>query len=392
MLPSTSMDPAPWFRRSRTGPAGRRSLTPARTSARKSPNVAPDCAGALAQLDASTRAGSASRCPSSAATRTPTTRRSRRRRRPAAGSPRCAACRRSRGRARRGAALHWTPARPARAAPARGGVRHRGAAVHELVELAHERRAVVLMHAAAGSRRSARSWSRYSEGFPDARLVLAHRADLRPRLARARAPCAPQRLHRHVVVTPGRHPDRLLPRTPLSPCGRATRRTGGRCPAPSPSLRCAMDAGLATARSPACSAASSSGCRHCADALHLAPAPGRAGPLDPMLDRARAPRRGDGPRVRGGDPAESLEPRATGRRVGDAHPHADVSPPCSGCSISSRSTCADAAGARVPGGGAPHRHRAHPRAHAAGGLPPGRSPAKHGDASHEHAERGETAG
>ena len=138
----------------------------------------------------------------------------------------------ARGCARRGAALHGRGRRGDQAAPARRGVRHGGARrarPHGARPRAPRRGPHARRPRDPGARRE---HDRLLRGVPRRAADPRPLRDLRPRLARARAAVASERLHRHVVVAPGRHPRRLLPRRrPARSCGPATRPTGGRWPA-----------------------------------------------------------------------------------------------------------------------------------------------------------------
>ena len=76
--------------------------------------------------------------------------------------------------------------------------------VRAIVEVAHERRVPVLIHAGRGIPALGRDTLSLSSEFPDARLHPRPRRDLRPRVAVAGAARPPERLHRHRLVEPGR--------------------------------------------------------------------------------------------------------------------------------------------------------------------------------------------
>ena len=201
--------------------------------------------------------------------------------------------------------------------------------MRDLVALAHERGVPVLIHAGRGIPALGRDTVRLPGEFPGAQADPRPRRDLRPRLAVARDARAPEPVHRHGVVEPGR-PDRAVHARAArrnilwasdSPYGLPLDRP--RCIA----LRCALQAGLtrrAGARaSPAAQLARAAGRRGAGSTSGRRRAR-RSAARPAARARRHPPRRGDGPRVRARRPAESLALARLACAVGDDAPHAAV--------------------------------------------------------------------
>ncbi len=198
-------------------------------------------------------------------------------------------------------------------------------AVRELIALAHERRAIVLMHAGRGIPALGANTIRYSEEFPHARLILAHCAisDLAWLVRTLPA-------HPNVFIdTSWWHPADLLAVLCLAPPGQVLWASDSPYGQPLPGainvLRCALEAGLTHEQISGVFGEQARRLVEGQDALHLGPAPGPSAPLDPLLDRVIAHvTTGIGRAFAGGDPAESLGLARLSAGVGDDHPGADV--------------------------------------------------------------------
>ncbi|HYI17084.1 MAG TPA: amidohydrolase family protein [Solirubrobacteraceae bacterium] len=266
-------------------------------------------------------------------------------------------------------------------------------AVRDLMALAHERRAVVLMHAGRGIPALGANTIRYSEEFPDARLILAH--------------CAISDLawlvhelpeHPNVYIdTSWWHPADILATLCLAPPGQVLWASDSPYGLPLHSaiavLRCALEAGLTQAQLAGVFGVQVKRLVRGEDALDLGPPPGPSPPLDPLLERVVANlTTALGRAIGGADPTEPLGLARLAAGVGDGHPQADVfasvlwlldlfeehnapPPPGRRFSDAARLVVIALVLARTP--------------HAA--LPPQIS-GRAADASHEHAARGETAG
>ena len=239
--------------------------------------------------------------------------------------PRAAA--RRRRRARRGAALHGRRRGRDQAAPARRGLRHGGARrarPHGARPRAPGGRAHARRARDPGARRQHDPLLRAVPGRADDPRALR---DLRPRLARARAAVAPQRLHRHVVVASGRHPRALLPRAARAgPVGQRLALRPAAAQRAAASLRCALEAGL-TPRA-ARGRLRRAGASGCCAARTRSTSARRPGPprrwtpcssawwrnLTAALGRA----------IGGADPTEPLGLARLAAGVGDGHPQAGV--------------------------------------------------------------------
>lgn len=197
--------------------------------------------------------------------------------------------------------------------------------VRELMALSHERRGVVLMHAGRGIQALGTSTIRYSEQFPDARLILAHCAisDL-AWLVRE----LPE--HPNVYVdTSWWHPADILAVFCLVPPGQVLWASDSPYGQPLPSmiscLRCAHEAGLTHEQIAGVFGGQMERLVAGREPLVLGPAPGPAGPLDPLLERVVAHlTTAIGRAFADADPSESVGLARLAAGVGDGHPHADV--------------------------------------------------------------------
>ena len=264
--------------------------------------------------------------------------------------------------------------------------------VRELVALAHERRAVVLMHAGRGIEALGTNTIRYSEQFPDARLILAHCAISDLAWLAGELPAHPN----VYVDTAWWHPADILTLFCLAPPGQVLWASDSPYGQPLPSainaLRCAHEAGLTHEQIASVFGAQLERLISGQDAVGAGPAPGPSAALDPLLERVVAHlTTAMGRAFAGSDPSESIGLARLSAGVGDAHPHADVcaailwlldlmeehmAPPPSGRGfpLAGRFAVAALVLARTP------------RA----ALPPDVA-AGAGSASHEHAQRGTTA-
>ncbi|MEA2192699.1 MAG: uncharacterized protein QOI73_2820 [Solirubrobacteraceae bacterium] len=198
-------------------------------------------------------------------------------------------------------------------------------AVRELVALAHERRAIVLMHAGRGIPALGANTIAYAKRFPEARMILAHCAisDLAWLVRDLPA-------HPNVYVdTSWWHPADLLAVCCLVAPGQVLWASDAPYGRPLPSaisvMRCAIEAGLTREQLAGVFGGQIERLIGGADALDLGPAPGPSGPLDPLLERVIAHLTTAMGRVfAGGDPAESLGLARLAADVGDGHPQAEV--------------------------------------------------------------------
>jgi len=264
--------------------------------------------------------------------------------------------------------------------------------VGDLMELAHERRAVVLMHAGRGIPALGANTIRYAERFPDARMILAHCAISDLAWLVRELPSHPN----VYIDTSWWHPADILALFCLAPPGQVLWASDSPYGLPLHSaiavLRCALEAGLTHEQLAGVFGVQVKRLLRGEDALDLGPPPGPAGPLDPLLERVVACLTAAlGRAIGGADPTEPLGLARLAAGVGDEHPQADVfaavlwlldlfeehdepPPPGRRFSDASRLVVIALVLARTP------------RA----ALPPGISGAGAG-ASHEHAERGESA-
>ena len=266
-------------------------------------------------------------------------------------------------------------------------------AVRDLIALADERRAIVLMHAGRGIPALGANTVAYAKQFPDARLILAHCAisDLAWLVRELPA-------HPNVYVdTSWWHPADILGLFCLAPPGQVLWASDAPYGRPLVSaigvLRCAVEAGLEHEQIAGVFGGQIERLVERRDALDLGPPPGPAAPLDPLLERVVAHITTAMGRVfAGGDPLESVAIARLAAGAGEEHPHADVfatilwlldlfeehmAPPPPGLAFphAARFVTTALVLARTP------------RAV----LPPD-LPERAGDATHEHAERGAAAG
>ena len=266
-------------------------------------------------------------------------------------------------------------------------------AVRDLVALAHERRAVVLMHAGRGIEALGTNTIGYSEQFPDARLILAHCAisDLAWLAGELAA-------HPNVYIdTSWWHPADILGVFCLAPPGQVLWASDSPYGQPLASavnsLRCALEAGLTHEQVASVFGGQLERLIGGGEPVDAGPAPGPSAPLDPLLERVVAHlTTAMGRAFAGADPAESLGLARLSAGVGDAHPLAGVCatvlwlldlleehmappPPGRAFPVAGRFAVAALVLARTP-------RAALPPEIAAGGV----------SASHEHAERGSAAG
>lgn len=198
-------------------------------------------------------------------------------------------------------------------------------AVAALMALAHERRAVVLMHAGRGIPALGANTIRYSERFPDARLILAHCAISDLAWLAGELPAHPN----VYIDTAWWHPADILGVFCLAPPGQILWASdapyGQPLPSAIASLRCALEAGLSQEQIAGVFGAQVERLVGGEDPLDLGPAPGPSAPLDPLLDRVVAHlTTAMGRAFAGGDPNESLGLARLAAGVGADHPHADI--------------------------------------------------------------------
>ena len=264
--------------------------------------------------------------------------------------------------------------------------------VRDLVALAHERRAVVLMHAGRGIPALGANTIRYSAEFPDARLILAHCAISDLAWLARELPAHPN----VYVDLAWWHPADLLGVCCLVPPGQILWASDSPYGRPLESalqtLRCAIEAGLSHEQIAGVYSGQIERLISGQEPLDLGPAPGASPPVDLLLERVAAHLTAAmGRAFAGGDPAESLGLARLAAGVGDAHPHADVF----AAILWLLDLYEEHIAPPQPGRGFPEAGRLlvlalilarTPRAV----LPP--EVTERGlDASHEHAERGDTA-
>lgn len=265
-------------------------------------------------------------------------------------------------------------------------------AVRDLIALAHERRALVLIHAGRGIEALGSNTIGYSREFPDARLILAHCAISDLAWLARELPA-----HRNVFVdTSWWHPADILAVFCLVAPGQVLWASDSPYGQPLPSainsLRCANEAGLTQEQIATVFGAQMERLIGGHEPVDAGPAPGPSGPLDPLLERVVAHlTTAIGRAFAGSDPSESLGLARLSAGVGESHPHADVfatilwlldlleehlapPPPGRAFPIASRFAVAALVLARTPSAALPP----HLAGRAAG-------------ATHEHAERGRTA-
>jgi len=264
--------------------------------------------------------------------------------------------------------------------------------VRDLMALAHERRAVVLMHAGRGIPALGANTIRYSEEFPDARLILAH-------CAISDLAWLAQELPSHPNVyldTAWWHPADILGVFCLAPPGQVLWASDAPYGQPLASavqtLRCALEAGLSHEQIAGVFGGQLKRLVAGHDPLDLGPAPGPSPPIDMLLDRVVAHLTAAmGRAFAGDDPAESLGLARLAAGVGEGHPQADVF----AAILWLLDLYEEHIAPPVPGRGFPEAGRFMVAALILARTPrPALPPdieARHGDPSHEHAERGDTA-
>jgi predicted TIM-barrel fold metal-dependent hydrolase len=265
--------------------------------------------------------------------------------------------------------------------------------VRDLMTLAHERHAIVLMHAGRGIEALGTNTIRYSEEFRDAQLILAHCAisDLAWLVRELPA-------HPNVYIdTSWWHPSDILAVFCLVAPGQVLWASDSPYGQPLPgalnSLRCALEAGLTHEQIAGVFGGQIERLVSGLKPLQLGPPPGPTGPLDPLLERVVAHlSTAMGRAFAGTDLTESLGLARLAAGVGDAHPLRDVfaailwlldlfeehlapPPPGRAFPVAGRFIVAALVLARTPGAA----------------LPP-QVVAGAGSASHAHAERGPAAG
>lgn len=198
-------------------------------------------------------------------------------------------------------------------------------AVGDLIALAHERNAIVLMHAGRGIPALGANTITYSERYPDARLILAHCAISDLAWLAAALPSHPNVF----IDTSWWHPTDILAVFCLAPPGQILWASDSPYGRPLPSainaLRCALEAGLTHEQIAGVFGGQARRLIVGDDALNLGPAPGPAAPLDPLLERVVVHlTTAMGRAFAGGDPSESIGLARLSAGVGDEHPHADV--------------------------------------------------------------------
>jgi predicted TIM-barrel fold metal-dependent hydrolase len=197
--------------------------------------------------------------------------------------------------------------------------------VRDLIALAHERKAVVLVHAGRGIPALGANTIKYSLEFPDARLILAHCAisDLAWLVRELPA-------HPNVYIdTSWWHPADILTVFCLVPPGQVLWASDSPYGRPLPgainSLRCALEAGLTHEQIASAFGGQIERVVAGQAALDLGPAPGPARPLDPLLERVVAHlTTAMGRAFVGADPSESIGLARLSAGVGGEHPHADI--------------------------------------------------------------------
>ncbi|MBW3609551.1 MAG: amidohydrolase family protein, partial [Actinobacteria bacterium] len=197
--------------------------------------------------------------------------------------------------------------------------------VRQLVALAHERRAPVLIHAGRGIPALGRDTVRLADAFPGARLILAHAAISDLAWLHRLLPDHPNVF----VDTSWWNPTDLLAVFCLVPPGQVLWASDSPYGRPLPSalqtLRCALETGLEHDQIASVFGGQVQRLLTGQDALDLGPAPGPSPPVDLLLERVGAHiTAAMGRAFAGGDPAESTGLARLAAGVGDAHPQADV--------------------------------------------------------------------
>lgn len=264
--------------------------------------------------------------------------------------------------------------------------------VRDLIALAHERKAVVLTHAGRGIPALGANTIRYSEEFPDARMILAHCAISDLAWLARELPSHPN----VYIDTSWWHPADILGVCCLAPPGQILWASDAPYGRPLASIvqtmRCAIEAGLSHEQIAGIFGGQVERLLTGQEPLDLGAAPGPSAPLDLLLDRVVAHLTAAmGRAFAGGDPAESLGLARLAAGVGDKHPEADVF----AAILWLLDLYEEHIAPPEPGRGFPEAGRfivaalvlaRTPRA----ALPP-QIAGRTGDASHEHATRGDTA-
>ncbi|HEX6390957.1 MAG TPA: amidohydrolase family protein [Solirubrobacteraceae bacterium] len=197
--------------------------------------------------------------------------------------------------------------------------------VGDLMELAHERRGVVLMHAGRGIPALGANTIKYAERFPDARLILAHCAISDLAWLVRELPSHPN----VYIDTSWWHPADILALFCLAPPGQVLWASDSPYGLPLHSAltvaRCAIEAGLTHEQLAGVFGGQVQRLVRGEDALDLGPAPGPASPLDPLLERVVANITAAlGRAIGGADPTEPLGLARLAAGVGAEHPQAEV--------------------------------------------------------------------
>jgi uncharacterized protein len=265
--------------------------------------------------------------------------------------------------------------------------------VRDLIALAHERRVVVLMHAGRGIPALGANTIRYSEEFPDARLILAHCAISDLAWLTRELPAHPN----VYIDTAWWHPADLLGVFGLVAPGQILWASDSPYGRPLESalqtLRCALEVGLSHEQIAGVYSGQIGRLISGQEPLDLGPAPGASAPVDLLLERVAAHlTTAMGRAFAGGDLAESIGLARLAAGVGDAHPDAGVF----AAILWLLDLYEEHLAPPQPGRGFPEAGRllvlALILARAPRAVLPPEVTAGAGDASHEHAERGETAG
>ena len=198
-------------------------------------------------------------------------------------------------------------------------------AVRDLVALAHERRALMLIHAGRGIPALGANTVRYSNEFPDARLILAHCAISDLAWLARELPAHPN----VYIDTAWWHPSDILGVFCLAPPGQILWASDAPYGQPLPSalmtMRCALEAGLTREQIAGVFGGQLQRLVAGEDPVDLGPAPGPSPPIDPLLERVCAHiTTAMGRAFGGGEPTESLDLARLAAGVGPDHPAAEV--------------------------------------------------------------------
>ena len=198
-------------------------------------------------------------------------------------------------------------------------------AVRELVALAHERRAVVLIHAGRGIPALGRITVRLAEEFPDARLILAHAAISDLAWLWRVLPSVPNVL----IDTAWWDPVDLMALFTLVPPGNIVWASDSPYGLPLTSavlhLRLAAQAGLDAHALRSIAGGQTLRLLEGADLIDAGPAPGRPRAIDPLLERVVSHATQAVARMFGaGDPSEAVALARLACGVGQDAPHAEI--------------------------------------------------------------------